>query len=383
MNISKEETGLLTASIKVAVSKQDYEESVNKTLKDYQRKANMPGFRPGKVPYGLITKMYGKPVLLDEVNKLVSESLQNYIAENDLKLIGNPLPDREKSEMNLDEMTDFEFYFDIGLAPEFNLEISEKRNANYYNIKATDKMVKEYIVDLQKRYGIHHHEEQKDEDSTGEPQNTLPAEEDRDHDHDHHIEPAELNEEFFKKIFPLDDIKEVATFREKIREGIERSLVRESDQHFLNEVIEDLVKGTPIDLPDSFIRKMLKENDENNMTDEQIDAQYDNFARSIKWQLIESRIMKDHGIHVEEEEMRNVVRSYFTGNIAQQEDNPERNERLNQIVDSVLSNREEATRLHNQLFDKKMMDFFKSSLNLKTRDINYDDFVKMITERKQ
>jgi trigger factor len=395
MNISKEETGLLTASLKVVVSKTDYEEKVLKTLKDYQRKANMPGFRPGHVPFGLVNKMYRKPVMLDEVNHLVAEGLQNYIEENQLRLIGNPLPDRERSaSFDLEEMTDYEFYFDIGLAPEFEMDLSGKLNAEYYHIKATAKMVDEYVTDLQKRYGKHHHDhDEETQNVASQPEEqtqniaSQPEEQTQNiasqQDHDHHIEPAELNEEFFQMIFPGEDIKDEATFREKVKEGIERTLVRESDRYFLNEVTQQLVDDTKIGLPDSFIRKMLKENEENQMTDEQIEAQYDNFAKSIKWQLIEGRLMREHGVRVEEEEMRNVVRSYFTGNMVAPEENPEQNERLNKIVDSVLGNKEEATRLHNQLFDQKMLDFFKSNTTLEDKDISYDDFVKMVTDKQQ
>jgi trigger factor len=385
MNITKEETGTLTASVKVSVGRQDYETKLQETLKDYQKKASMPGFRPGKVPFGLISKMYRKAVLLDEVNRLVAEGLQNYIAENDLKLLGNPLPNREKSpSIDLDEMTDFDFYFDIGLAPEFELDLTDQRKADYITIKATDKMVDEYIIDLQKRYGVHHHHD--DDNAAAAAEETQDIASQQSHDpasHDDHIEPAELNEEFFKRIFPMDDIKDEATFRDKVREGIERSLVRDSDQHFMNSVIEDLVENTSIDLPDTFIRRMLKENEENAMTDEEIDAQYENFARSVKWQLIESRIVKDHGLSVDAEEMRNVVRSYFTGGIPSPEESPEQNERLNKIVDSVLSNQEEASRLHGQLFDKKMLDFFKSTIQQKQKEMDYDAFVKMITDKKK
>ena len=383
MNITKEETGALTASLKVVVGREDYEDKVQKTLKDYQKKANMPGFRPGKVPFGMISKIYRKAIVLDEVNHLVAERLQNYIEDNQLRLIGNPLPDREKSStLDQDDTQDFEFCFDIGLSPEFNLDISEKQAADYFIIKANDKMVDEYVTDLRKRYGTHHH----DADSGEETQDIASPKDpeiEHDHEHDDHNEPAELNEEFFKMIFPGDEIKDEAAFREKIREGIERSLLRESDRHFLNTVIEKLVEETKIELPDAFIRKMLKEHEENPLTDEQIETQYDNFARSIKWQLIESKLVREHGVRVEEEEVRDVVRGYFTGNMIPQQDNPEQNERLNKVVDSVLSNREEANRLHNQLFDSKMLNFFKSNMTLNNKDINYDDFVKMITEKQQ
>jgi FKBP-type peptidyl-prolyl cis-trans isomerase (trigger factor) len=358
----------------VTVSKNDYEEKVLKTLKDYQRKSNMPGFRPGKVPFGLVSKMYRKAVMLDEINQLVAENLQQYIEQNQLKLLGNPLPDRDKTPpFDFEDMTEFDFHFDIGMAPEFDLEISKRLKADYYNIKPTDKMVDEYVKDLQKRYGTHHHDHDEDEQH----------DENQESDHEHHIEPAELNESFFRMIFPGEEIKDEAAFREKVRDGIERSLVRESDRFFLNMVTEMLVEDIKIELPDSFIRKMLQENEETQMTAEQVDAQYENFAKSIKWQLIESKLLRDHGLKVEEQEMRNAVRSYFTGNMVNNEENPEQDERLNKIIDSVLSNREEATRLHDQLFDQKMLEFFKSSITLQQKDINYDDFVKKVTDKKQ
>lgn len=384
MNITREDTGTLTASLKVQVGSVDYEEKVQKTLKEYQKKANMPGFRPGKVPFGLISKMYRKAVILDEVNHLVSEQLQNYIEQNQLKLIGNPLPNREKSSpLDPDNIQDFELYFDIGMFPEFDLPISDKQEADYYNIKANDKMVDEYVMDLRKRYGTHHHHDGESHEETENNASSQEPEHEHEHDHDHHIEPAELNEEFFKMIFPTEEIHDVAAFREKIREGIEKSLVRESDRHFLNTVIEKLVDETKIELPDDFLRKTLRENEENPLSEEQVALQYENFAKSIKWQLIESKLVKDHGVRVEEEEMRNVVKSYFTGNRIIQEDNPEHEERLNKIADSVLSNREEATRLHNQIFDQKLLNYFKSNFTLKQKEIDYDDFVKMITEKQK
>jgi trigger factor len=127
---------------------------------------------------------------------------------------------------------------------------------------------------------------------------------------------------------------------------------------------------------------MIKENDEQKLNDEEIKNQYDNFARSIRWQLIESRIIQDNNLRVEEDEMRNVVKSYFTGHLATAEENPQEDERLNKIVDSVLSNKEEANRLHDQLFDQKLLDFFKSRLKFTNKEVDYDEFVKMVTQKK-
>ena len=365
MQITREETGTLTASVRLLINKEDYEDKVNKTLKDYQRKTNMPGFRPGKVPFGLVSKMYRKGVLLDEINHMLSENLQNYIEENKLDLIGNPLPNKEKAALlDLETQSEFEFYFDIGLAPEFMLDLSKDISVDFLKIKATEKMIDENVHDL--RHRSHNHVHSDDQ-----------------HDEEHeHEELPELNEDFFNKVFPGEDIKDENAFRDKVREAIERSLIKESERFFLNTAIEKLVKETALDLPDEFIMKMIRENNEQKLSDEEIQNQYGNFARSIRWQLIERRLIRDYNLRVEENEIRNVVKSYFTGHLAVQEENPEQDERLNKIIDSVLNNKEEANRLHDQLFDQKLLDFFKSRLKIENREIDYDEFVKMVNQKK-
>jgi trigger factor len=149
----------------------------------------------------------------------------------------------------------------------------------------------------------------------------------------------------------------------------------------MNSAVEKLVSETNINLPDDFLRKMIRENNEHKLDEKQIEAQYDNFAKSVRWQLIESRIILEHNLRVEESEMRNVVKGYFTG-IANMQEDPEQDERLNKIVDSVLSNKEEANRLHDQLFDQKLMGFFKSNLKTENKEVDYDEFVKIITQKK-
>jgi len=369
MQITREDTGALTASIKLTVGKEDYEEKVTKTLKEYQRKANMPGFRPGKVPFGMVNKMYRKGVLLDEINHLISENLQKYIEENKLRLLGNPIPDKDKATMiDLDNSSDFDFYFDIGFAPEFEVDLSENLAIDNLTIKATDKMIDEHVEELRHRFHTHVHDEEHGDEEHAEEEH-------------HHEELPELNEEFFNKVFPGQEVKDIDGFREKIREAVENSLVKESERYFLNSVIEKLVKDTNLTLPDDFLRKMLKENEENQLSDEEFEKQFPNFINSVKWQLIEAKIIRDHDLRVHESEMRNVVKSYFTGSISNNEENPEMEERLNKIVDSVLSNREEASRLHDQLFDQKLLAFFKEKVNPASKDVSYDEFVEMITKK--
>ncbi|MCD6178678.1 MAG: trigger factor [Bacteroidales bacterium] len=156
MNITKESTGDLTALITVEINENDYADKVKSSLNDYRRKANIPGFRAGKVPFGIVNKMYGKAVLGEEVNKVLSEKLNSYITENKLNILGNPLPSLEnKDKADLDNDKDFTFYFDIALSPEIKLELNDKIKANYFDIEISDKMLDDYVLDIQNRFGEH------------------------------------------------------------------------------------------------------------------------------------------------------------------------------------------------------------------------------------
>jgi trigger factor len=154
MNITKQNIDGLNATIKLQLVKEDYEEKVTKVLNDYRKKANIPGFRPGKVPFSMITKMYRKPVLVDEINKLVSEKLNEYLKNENIHVMGDPLPSNtENKTFDFDNDSDFEFVFDIGLAPEFEVKISEKDKITEYEIQLEDSMIENYLENYSKRFG--------------------------------------------------------------------------------------------------------------------------------------------------------------------------------------------------------------------------------------
>jgi trigger factor len=154
MNFTKEQVDPLNAVVKVKVQEEDYAGAVDKILKDYQKKANMPGFRPGKVPAGMIKKMYYKPVLVDEINKLLSSKVSGYIQENKLDVLGQPLP-RLESDRNIDwdNQKEFEFSYDVGLAPKFEVDLSPKEKFDYYKIRVEASLTDKYVNDIAKRYG--------------------------------------------------------------------------------------------------------------------------------------------------------------------------------------------------------------------------------------
>ena len=154
MNISKELKDELNAVVKVLISKEDYEPKVKKVLSDYQKKARIDGFRPGKVPVGLIQKLYGKNAMVDEINKLLSENIVKYIQDEQLHILGDPLPS-EKGQKPIDweTQTEFEFVFDLGLTPEFDFNISDKDKFTAYTIMPGDKAVQTYLDNYARRYG--------------------------------------------------------------------------------------------------------------------------------------------------------------------------------------------------------------------------------------
>jgi trigger factor len=201
MNISRESTGDLTATIKIGITPDDYNEKLTKVLKDLQRKANIPGFRPGHIPFGLINKMYGKAAKSEEINKLIGESIANYIEEEKLNILGQPIPNWENNaSIDLEAQTSFDFFFDIGFAPEINPSLEDVEMERHV-IKVDDEMVDRYVDSVRKRHGTPIESEtvvEVEGETKPEPK----------------IEPAELNQELFDKVYPGLGIETEEDFRE-------------------------------------------------------------------------------------------------------------------------------------------------------------------------
>ncbi|MHC1707395.1 MAG: trigger factor [Bacteroidales bacterium] len=154
MNISKEETGTLAACIRIEIAAEDYQEKLNKKLKEYQRKANIPGFRPGMAPVAMIKKMYYKGLLVDEIDNLLRDALENYLKENNLKTLGTPLANDEKSpEADWDNPSDFVFHFDIGIQPEFDVDLNTDLSVDYYKIIPSEEELDKEIDSIRRSYG--------------------------------------------------------------------------------------------------------------------------------------------------------------------------------------------------------------------------------------
>ncbi|MCG1037287.1 trigger factor [Polaribacter sargassicola] len=438
MNITKENIDALNAVVKVDIVAEDYQPKVTKLLTDYRKKADVPGFRKGHVPMGMIKKQYGKSIMIDEVNKLLQDSLNKYITEEKLDILGNPLP-RVQEDFNWDAEA-FSFEFELGLVPEFEIDLSQKNKIKQYNIVATDELLDEEVKNIQTRYGKMSAIDEATEHSnvTGtfvneekginkkstflvndlkgkknekkvigakvgdvieletkklfeddhKLQNILGVDHDAIHDLDVTVtltveeitktEPADLDKELFDKLFADGSVTSVTELKEKIKEDAEKQFLQQGDQQLLNSVIEYLVENTKFDLPADFLKKWLATAGEKPLTEEEAAAEYEKSEKGLRYQLIEGKIMKDNDIKIDYKELVDYAKVFIRQQMAQFGNmNPEEKE-LDDIAGRILQNQEEAQKLQTQLISQKLLAFYKENINFKTKEVSYEDFIKEV-----
>lgn len=436
MNITRENIDALNAVVKVDIAKEDYSDKVEKILVDYRKSANIPGFRKGHVPMGMVKKQYGKAVLVDEVNKLLQDALGKYLVEEKLDVLGNPLP-KAQDDLNWDAES-FTFEFELGLAPEFDVDLKSKKAIIHYNIVADDKMVNEQLESIQKQYGkiVSQKEvteesevtgkfinEEKEIDATAtftldklegkanskkfigakagdivnlkskklfkndhDLMNFLKVSHDVIHDLDIELnfeiteinerELADLDQDLFDKLFGKDTVTSVTELKDKIREDSEKQFSQQGDQKLLNDVTENLVENTKFDLPASFLQKWMQTSGEEQMSEDQAKDEYEKSEKSMRYQLIEGKLIQEHKLQVQFEELKAYSMEMIKGQMAQfGQLNPSEKE-LEDIAARILSNQDEVKRMSEQLMSQKLLKLYKTEANIKTKEITYDDFVK-------
>ena len=354
MKTTQTAKGDLLATIQIDIDKADYAEDVKKELKNYQHKAVLPGFRQGKVPFGMIEKMYGATVTFDKLNKKVSEALNNHILENKLDVIGYPLSDPDKQQPTDPETQEtMSFFFEVGLKPEIKVDLA-KIAINDYNIKASDKEIDETIKRIQ--------EGNKKDDK-------LP----------------ELNEELFKMIFPGKDIKDEKAFRKEVGSEMERQYVVEAERMVLNNAIDKLVSEIKFDMPDAFLKRWIVANSDGKISEEDVEKNYDNvYSKTFRWQLIEETIAKANPeLVLKEEELREFVTKMYFGNLDIAGMDEDMKKRLNGIVDSVLKDENQRENIKNQVADNKVTAFLKKAMKVKVVDTDYEGFVKAVLPQEE
>jgi len=450
MEVVRKDIDKLNAELTIKIVESDYKGQVDSALRKYRQQANMPGFRKGMVPMGMVKKMVGVNILVDEINKVLSDSLYKYISENKLDILGNPLPKQEDADaINWENQKEFEFGYEIGLAPEIKAELTEKDKFEKFKIKVADKMVEEQIQEIAKRYGKMVETDVSEEEDMlygkweelekgavkeggisnstvlnirtitkskdqkkfigkkvgdvikAKPQNL--AEEqyvaawlgiDREYIKDqksefqytvekiNRMEAAELNKEFFDKIYGPGVISSKEEMDAKLRGEMEGSFAQNAEQLFEREVQDHLIKKAKLTLPDAFMKKWLMTANEKPVTKEQVESEYEQYATGLKWQLIENKLIKDNDIKVTKEEVvehtKNLVRQQLSGMGQNMMDETE----LEDTANRVLENQEESRRLYEQLYQLKMRDFYNSTVKIKEKEISYDDFVKLAEKKR-
>ncbi|MUU77754.1 trigger factor [Winogradskyella endarachnes] len=436
MNITRENIDALNAVVTVDIAKEDYSDKVEKILVDYRKSANIPGFRKGHVPMGMVKKQYGKAVLVDEVNKLLQDALGKYLVEEKLDVLGNPLP---KAQDDLDwDAEAFSFEFELGLAPKFDVELKSKKAITHYNIVADDKMIDDQIVNIQKQYGkiVSQTEVTKDSEITGTFTNeekeidnstmitldklkgktnpkkfigakvgdviTLKTKGLFNNEHDlmnalkvphndahgleievnftiteiNERELADLDQELFDKLFGEGKVTSVTELKAKIKEDSEKQFAQQGDQKLLNDVTESLIENTKFDLPASFLQKWMQTAGEEEMTEEQAKEEYEKSEKSMRYQLIEGKLIADHNLQVQFEELKSYAMDMIKSQMAQFGQMNPSDKELEDIAARILSNQDEVKRMSEQLVSQKLLNLYKTEANIKTKDITYDDFVK-------
>ncbi|WKB80109.1 trigger factor [Cellulophaga lytica] len=438
MNITKEQIDALNAVVKVAITKEDYQDKVQAILNDYRKQANIPGFRKGHVPMGLIKKQYGKAVLVDEVNKLIQDNLNKYLTEEKLDVLGNPLP-KQQDDFNWDaENLDFEF--ELGLAPEFEAPIKTKKAITQYKIVADKKMIDEQVERIGKQYGklISKTEVSKKDEVTGvfaneeeeinnkttielsnvkakkaldalvgkkvgdvvtlktkglfkedyQLSSALGLAADKSADLNTEVtftieeinerEPAEMNQELFDNLFGEEKITSEKELREKIKEDTEKQFEQQADQKLLNDITENFIENVKFDLPTEFLKKWIQMTGEKPLTEEEAAAEFEKSEKGLRYQLIEGKIIQENNLQVNFDELKEFAKGFIKSQMAQYGQLNPAEEELDNIAARIMSNQDEVKRLSEQLMSQKLLTLYKEKANLKVKELSYDDFIKEV-----
>ena len=450
MKITQSKAKKMMANIKIEVSENDYSEKVNDVLKKYRKDAVVPGFRKGKTPMSIIEKQYKTSIVVDEVNKMLQDSLYKHITENKLKVLGSPMPLTD-NEIDWKNNTDFVFEYEVGLAPDLSVKISQKDKLTYYNIKADDKLIENYCNDIAKRYGKMTNPSEsiagdlvycliQQLDATGEidasgisNEATVSIDSIKDKKFQkqfikikaddilklnvkevftnkadlaamlkvsqgelenlesnqfqfkviriNRLAPAEFNKNLFDKVYPEKNVKSLKDFKAKIKEEAEKSFVMESDRMLKNDVVLYLVEKVKFDLPDEFLMRWLVKSSEKPLTLDQVKIDYPNYSKSLKWQLIENKILEDNDVKITNDDLISFTKDLVKRQMQQYGQANTDDKQLSDIAENILKNEDERKKISNQLFDEKTLIIYKDLFKLNQKSISYDDFVKLATEK--
>jgi trigger factor len=447
MNITRENIDDLNAVLKVEIRKPDYEDKVENVLKDYRKKANIKGFRPGMVPIGLVRKMYSRAVQIEEINKIVTENIQKYLTDEKIEILGDPIPKADEQEkIDFDTQEDFTFSFELGLAPVIELKLSKKNKVNQHEIIIDEKMKSDYLENYTRRYGelrkadvteekdvIKGKIEAIDKDGNlvpggpsiddtslgidiikdkkikkqfiGKSQNDIidfdlkkafpndteiagilhkKKEEVAEIDGNFRFtlneisrfHPAEPGKELFDKIYGEGVVNSEEEFMKRIEDEIALNLKRESDFKLMMDIKNLAIEKTDFQIPEEFLKRwLLKVNEKT--TGEQIDKEFDNFRKDLKWQLIRNKVARDNEVKISEEELlkeaENITRYQFQqyGLFYATDD------QISNYAKETLKREEDAKRIADKILEEKVILLMKEMVKLESKSVTVGEFNKL------
>ncbi|WP_379090379.1 trigger factor [Pedobacter sp. UC225_65] len=447
MNITQEKIDDLNAVVKVTIAPEDYTPRVDKALKEQAKKANLPGFRKGMVPVAHMKRMYGKSILVEEINNMLSEALSKHLADNKVEVLGQPLPVMDDTkEFKWDNTDEFEFKYELGLAPKVDIEVTSKDKFVQYSVKADEETLAARIKNIRKSYGKMTNPEVSAEgdvlyaelaqlspdgsvfeggiNSTGSIRLDLVTdkkilkslvglkkdavleldiqkafdnneaviakllnigEEDAKElkskfqvtvKNVNRLEESDLNQEFFDKIFGADVVSDEAGFRAKITEEVESMFKQDADRKLQNDIYTKLTEQTKMQLPDEFLRKWLKATNEK-LTDEELEQGYADFAKNLKWTLIENKIITDNDIKIDYKDVFETAKQRLDAQFRMYSPQPMPEDQLAQYTANFLQEKENANRIFDEVKALKVFEHIQSVATLDQKDIDYNKFIEL------
>ncbi|ACU05279.1 MULTISPECIES: trigger factor [Pedobacter] len=447
MNITQEKINDLNAVVKIKIAPEDYTEKVDKSIKEQAKKANLPGFRKGMVPAAHIKKMYGRSILVEEINNLLSETLNKHLTDNKVEILGQPLPVMDDTkEFKWDYTDEFEFDYELGLAPAIEVAITSKDKFTQYVVKADEETLAARIKNIRKSYGkMTNPEVSADDDvlyaeltqlsadgsvfeggitATGsirldqvtdkkilksliglKKDDVVELDVQKAFDKNevviakllniseedakdlqskfrvtvknvNRLEEADLNQEFFDKLFGAGVVTDEAGFKTKITEEIESMFKQDADRKLQNDIYTKLIESVKMELPDEFLRKWLKATNEK-LTDEELTEGYDDFAKNLKWTLIENKLIKDNNIEIKYEDVFQTAKQRLDAQFRMYSPSPMPEDQLAQYTATFLKEKDNANRIFDEVKAIKVFDYIQSVATLDQKEIAYNKFTEL------
>ncbi len=441
MNLTTEQRPDGVMILRAAVSEADYAPEVEKSLREYRRKANVPGFRPGMVPMGIINKMYRRGVTAEQAYRRANEAVFKHLEDNKISILGDVMPSEEQGELDFDGgATEHEFVFEVGVAPEVDITLDANDKLTYYKVKPSKEMREGYRGNFLRRFGrledvdkvtgdealevtLDNGELQADDAYIGlvsmseeerkpfigkrvgdtmavnvleiykNPQqlaSTLGVKEDE----LDAINPAftatvkrirrfaepELNEELFKMAFPDGKVTDAAGFEKYIDEAIAADLARDSDWLLSVQLKNHLLAKANPRLPEAFLKNWLYAVNEGKFTMEQIEADFAAFLRMMAWDLIAKHFSQTLGIEVTPEDMMEEAKAVAQIQFAQYGMSQVPDETLEGYAKSILGNKEEAQRIYERVREDKIIDALKPLAKITEKSVSREEFQQIASE---